>query len=123
MNELIDNQIAEITEEQKTFLGNEKLGKQIPLQIVWTISQTMVAKLVKMLADQAKELAGPEKKKLALEAIKTFYDTVFLVFSIPFVPSFLEPIIHSKVKYILMLLVSVTIDATVKTFRDTGVID
>lgn len=123
MNELINNQITEITEEQKTFLGNEKLGKKIPLQIVWTISQTMVAKLVKMLADQAQDLAGAEKKKLALEAIKTFYDTVFLVFSIPFVPSFLEPIIHSKVKYILMLLVSVTIDATVKTFRDTGVID
>lgn len=123
MNELINNQITEITEEQKTFLGNEKLGKKIPLQIVWTISQTMVAKLVKMLADQAQDLAGAEKKKLALEAIKTFYDTVFLVFSIPFVPSFLEPIIHSKVKYILMLLVSVTIDATVKTFRDTGVIN
>lgn len=122
MNENIQEQISAIAAEQKTEVTVAQY-KKIPLQIVWSTSQILVAKLVKLLADQAKELEGPEKKEIVLETIKTFYDTVFTVFDVPFVPNFLEPIIHYRVKQILIVLVSATIDATVRTFKDTGVIN
>jgi hypothetical protein len=46
---------------------------------------------------------------------------VFLVVDIPLVPSLVEPIIHSYIKKILMIMVSASIDATVTIFRETGI--
>jgi FMN-dependent NADH-azoreductase len=69
----------------------------------------------------AKDLEGSEKKKIAIEYINTFYDKVFLVIDIPLVPGLIEPIIHSYIKKILMIMVSASIDATVTIFRETGI--
>ena len=119
--ENINKNIANIKTEQQAKLDKKNL-KRIPLQIVWSVSQLLVAKMVKLMADKAQDLAGVEKKAIVLTAIEKFYDTSFTIFDIPFVPNFIEPIIHSRVKQILMILVSATIDATVTTFRETGVI-
>jgi hypothetical protein len=69
----------------------------------------------------AKDLEGPEKKKIALDYINAFYDKVFLVIDLPLVPALVEPIIHSYIKKILMIMVSSSIDATVTIFRETGI--
>jgi hypothetical protein len=49
------------------------------------------------------------------------YDSVFIIVNVPFVPSFLQPIIRKYIKILLMSLVSSTIDATVTIFKNTGV--
>ena len=62
-----------------------------------------------------------DKKAIAIEFINKFYDTTFNIVDIPVVPNILEPIIHSYVKQILMIMVSASIDATVSIFRQTGI--
>lgn len=118
----LNKDIENISINEKKALELKDLPKKIPLAIVWSTSQILVAKLVKLMADKASDMENTQKKQTVLDAIKAFYDTVFVFFDIPFVPSFIEPIIHNRVKQILIILVSATIDATVKTFRETGVI-
>jgi hypothetical protein len=69
----------------------------------------------------AKDLEGKDKKDIVIEYVNKFYDTAFTIVDIPLVPNFLEPMIHSYVKKILMILVSSSIDATVSIFRQTGI--
>jgi hypothetical protein len=104
-------------------LGKESVGeiKKVSINEAWKILQLTTAGMVQILEAIATDLSGPEKKAIALEFINNFYDKVFLVVSIPLVPNFVEPIIHSYVKKILMIMVDATIDSIVKIFRDTGV--
>jgi len=104
-------------------LAKESVGevKKVTINEAWKILQLTTAGIVQILEAIATDLSGPEKKAIALEFINGFYDKVFLVVSIPLVPSFVEPIIHSYVKKILMIMVGASIDAIVKIFRDTGV--
>jgi len=81
----------------------------------------LVASTVQITESIGQDLAGQEKKDIVINYINRFYDTVFLVVDVPLVPNFLEPIIHSYVKKILMILVSSTIDATVSIFKQTGI--
>lgn len=53
--------------------------------------------------------------------LSSFYDRVFLIIDIPYIPKPLQPIIQKYVKLFLMAMVSATIDAMVTTFRKTGV--
>lgn len=104
-------------------LGKNAIGEvqKVTISEAWKILQLTTAGIVQILEAVATDLSGPEKKDIALEFINNFYDKVFLVVSIPLVPNFVEPIIHSYVKKILMIMVSASIDAIVKIFRDTGV--
>ena len=56
-----------------------------------------------------------------MSMISKFYDSLFLVVDIPFVPSIIEGYIHSYVKSFLMILASSTIDSMVKIFREAGI--
>lgn len=116
--EFILNEINRLIEESKSSIGNIKT---IALNEAWKILQVTVAYVVQILEKSATELSGADKKALAMELLSKFYDGVFIVVDIPFVPNILEPIIHKQVKNILMLLVSGSIDATVTIFRKTGV--
>ena len=56
-----------------------------------------------------------------MEFLDKFYNNVFTIVDIPFVPSVFESIIHKYVKTFLMILVGSTIDAMVTTFKELGV--
>lgn len=116
--EFIFNEINRLIEESKTSIGNVKT---VALNEAWKILQITVAYVVQILEKSATELSGSDKKVLAMELLSKFYDGVFIVVDIPFVPNVLEPIIHKQVKSILMVLVSASIDATVTIFRKTGI--
>jgi len=96
-------------------------AKNIALDQAWKILQLVLAQLVQIIEDIGNELSGPDKKAIVLDLLSGFYDRVFLVVDIPFVPNFLEPIIHEHVKALLMLLAGSSIDALVTTFRNVGV--
>lgn len=116
--ELILNQAEKVHKELK-----EKLQslKRVALSEAWKALQLVVASTVQIIELVAQDLEGPEKKQIAIDYINSFYDKVFLIIDIPLVPSMVEPIIHSYIKKILMVMVSSSIDATVTIFRETGI--
>lgn len=116
--ELILSQAEKVHQELKQKLQSLK---KVALSEAWKTLQLVVASTVQIIEIVAKDLEGPEKKKIALEYINSFYDKVFLIIDIPLVPSVIEPIIHSYIKTILMVMVSSSIDATVTIFRETGI--
>ena len=96
-------------------------NKSVAVNQAWGILQLAVADTVQVIEDSNPSLKGSNKKELALDMISNFYDKVFLVVNIPYVPSALQPIIQKYIKALLMLLVSSTIDSMVEIFRKTGV--
>jgi len=118
VKELIIQEAEKLTKELQAKLQN---AKTLALDEVWRSLQLVVAGVVQIIEAIAKELEGKEKKAIAIEFINAFYDKAILVVDIPLVPSFMEAIIHSYVKKILMIMVSASIDATVSIFRQTGV--
>jgi L-lysine 2,3-aminomutase len=116
--EVIISETENIVNQTKNNLDNVK---NIALNEAWKILQLTVASVVQILENLATDLSGKEKKQFAMDFISGFYDRVFVIIDIPFVPGVLEPIIHKYVKKILMVLVASCIDATVTIFRNTGV--
>jgi hypothetical protein len=95
--------------------------KRIAVDEAWKILQLATATIIQIIESIGNDLAGPDKKALAMELLNKFYDSVFTVVDVPVVPNFLEPMIHKYVKAFLMVLLSATIDALVTTFRNAGV--
>jgi hypothetical protein len=116
--ELILVEFNKITEETKNSISGIK---NIAIGEAWKLLQLATASLVQIIEKVANDLSGPDKKAIALELLNSFYDKVFLVVDVPFVPNLVEPIIHKYIKNILMIMVGATIDATVTIFRNTGV--
>ena len=114
-----------IKDEAEKLVVKTKLNlnevKRFALDQAWKLLQLATASIVQIIEDMGKELSGPEKKALAMELLNSYYDKIFLIIDIPFVPSLVEPIIHKYIKALLMIMVSATIDATVTIFRNTGV--
>lgn len=116
--DLIRQEIENLINETKKSVSEVK---SFAISEVWKILQLLTAVVIQLIENLGDNLSSPEKKELALELIGSFYDKIFTVVDIPFVPSLVEPIIHSHVKSFLMLLVSSGIDAMVATFRQVGV--
>jgi len=116
--ELIKNEA-----EKLKLRTQEKVGevRKFALDEAWKLLQLATASIVQIIETFGNELSGPDKKVLAMELLNNFYDKFFLVVDVPFVPAFVESIIHKYIKTILMIMVSATIDATVTIFRNTGV--
>lgn len=98
-----------------------KTVQRFALAEAWKLLQLTTASVVQIIEAIGNDLNGPDKKVLAMDLLNSFYDKVFLIVDIPFVPNMVEPIIHRYIKNILMIMVSATIDATVTIFRNTGV--
>jgi len=118
VKELVLEQAEKTTAELKQSLKNLK---SVALSEAWKALQLVVASTVQIIEAIAKDLEGKDKKAIAIEYINKFYDTTFTIIDIPLVPNLFEPIIHSYVKKVLMILVSSSIDATVSIFRQTGI--
>ena len=101
----------------------EALGeiKKVAISQVWKILQLTIASVIQTIQANAKDISGPDKKIIAMDLLDKFYNSVFVVIDIPFVPLFIEPIIHKYVKTFLMILVGSSIDAMVTTFKQVGV--
>jgi len=116
--DLIRQEVENLINETKKSVSDVK---KFAVSEVWKILQLLTAVVIQLIENLGNDLSSPDKKKLALELISTFYDNIFKVVDIPWVPSIVEPIIHSHVKSFLMLLVGSGIDAMVATFRQVGV--
>lgn len=95
--------------------------KTIALDKAWKILQLTTISTIQIIEDKDPSLAGKDKKTIALEFLSRFYDTVFTIVDVPFVPNVIEPIIRKSIKSILMILIGSTIDAMVIAFRQTGI--
>jgi hypothetical protein len=118
VKEAISLELEKLINQAKISLNEIKV---VALAQAWKILQLAVASIIQTIENTSSDLAGKDKKAIAMELLNKFYDSVFIVVDIPFVPNLVEPIIHKYVKAFLMILVSSTIDAMVTTFRNTGV--
>ncbi len=118
INEEVNKQLEDSTKELQLKL---KDLKKVALYEAWKILQLAVANIVRQIETSCKDLAGSDKKNVAMNFISKFYDTTFVVVDVPMIPNILEPIIHRYVKGILMILAGASIDAMVTTFREVGV--
>ena len=111
------NLIENLKPEPEKLINEAKISlgqvKRVALDEAWKILQLTIANIIQKIEINGQNLAGKDKKTTALELVSQFYDKVFLIVDIPFVPSLIEPIIHNGVKNILMILVGSTIDAMV----------
>lgn len=98
-----------------------KDNKRVSLSQAWKILQLVVADIIQTIEVKCISLIGQDKKKLALDFINKFYDAVFVIIDVPFVPNALESIIHRYIKKILMIMVASSVDATVTIFKNVGV--
>ena len=120
--------VKELVQEKVDLLVNQvKLSlkdlKTVAISEAWKILQLAVVEIIQQIEHSAPDLKGKDKKALAMELLSKFYDSVFMIIDIPFVPNLIEPIIHKYVKSLLMILVSSTIDAMVTAFRQMGVFE
>jgi hypothetical protein len=118
LKELLKPKLESLVQESQKALSEVK---RVAIAQAWKILQLAVVELIQTIERIDPNLAGKDKKAAAMELLSAFYDTVFVVVDIPFVPNVLEPIIHRHVKSFLMILVSSTIDAMVTTFRQVGI--
>ena len=116
--DLIRQEVENLIIETKKAVSDVK---KFAVSEVWKILQLLTAVIIQLIENLGNDLSSPDKKKLALELISSFYDKIFVHVDLPWVPSVLEPIIHSHVKSFLMLLVGSGIDAMVATFRQVDV--
>lgn len=116
--QLVLNELENLINQTKISL---KEVKSVAISQAWKILQLAIASVIQIIEDICVDLSGPDKKAIAMEVLSKFYDSVFLVVDVPFVPNLIEPIIHKHIKSFLMVLVGSTIDAMVTTFRNTGV--
>jgi hypothetical protein len=112
------SKLQSLVDKVKTTLDQ---NKSVAISKAWGILQIATAEVIQVIEDNNPSLKGSSKKEIALSMISTFYDKVFLVISIPFIPVVLQPIIQKYIKALLMLLVSSTIDSMVEIFRKTGI--
>ena len=118
VKQLVKIEVEKLTVQAKLSLNEVKT---VALAQAWKILQLAVASTIQVIENTALDLAGKDKKTIAMELLSGFYDKVFVIVDVPFVPNIVEPIIHKYIKAFLMILVSSTIDAMVTTFRNTGV--
>jgi len=111
-------EVEKLISQAKSSLNEVKV---VAIAQAWKILQLAIASTIQVIENTATDLTGKDKKTIAMELLSKFYDSVFVIVDIPFVPHLVEPIIHKYVKSFLMILVSSTIDAMVTTFRNTGV--
>ena len=97
--------------------------KAVAISEAWKILQLAVIEIIQEIEEIGSDLKGKDKKALAMELLSKFYDSVFMIIDIPFVPNLIEPIIHRHVKSLLMILVGSTIDAMVTAFRQIGLFE
>lgn len=116
--ELVNLEVDKLINQAKISLNEVKV---VALAQAWKVLQLAVAATIQIIENTEIDLAGKDKKVIAMNLLDKFYDSVFIVVDVPFVPNLIEPIIHKHIKAFLMILVSSTIDAMVTTFRNTGV--
>lgn len=115
---VIKSEIDKLIEQTKKSLEEVR---SVAVGQAWKILQLAVATTVQVIETKTVELSGPDKKTMAINIISNFYDKVFVIVDIPFVPNLLEPVMHKYIKGFLMVLVGASIDAMVTTFRQIGV--
>jgi hypothetical protein len=117
-NQMVQLQINNIVDSAKTIL---KQAQSVAVPQAWNLLQLAIAEIIQQIQLTHPELKGSNKKEIAMNAVSSFYDRVFLIVEFPFLPQFLQPIIQRYVKQLLMVLVGASIDAMVTTFKNTGV--
>ncbi len=117
-NEALNLELEKLINQAKSSLNEVK---RVAVAQAWKILQLTIAAVIQQIEVKHPELAGKDKKTIAMDFLSRFYDSVFVIVDVPLVPNVIEPIIHRHIKTFLMILVGSTVDAMVSTFREIGI--
>lgn len=95
--------------------------RKVALSEAWKILNKLTNSCVYIMQIFGRDVAKTERKEIVLKVVSNFYDGVFKVVDVPFIPPILESVLHSYVKKIVMIFVAASIDAAVDTFKDLGI--
>lgn len=117
------SEIALVELQKVSIQAKESLAevRRVALNEAWKTLNKLTNSCVYVMQVFGKDVAKTERKELVLKIVSDFYDGVFKVVDVPFVPQILESVLHSYVKKIVMIFVAASIDAAVDTFKDLGV--
>ncbi len=118
LNVILKTQLNQLIDNTKKTVNNIS---NLALPEAWKVLQLATVEIIQNIENYYPNLKGSDKKVIALELISDFYDKVFNIINIPFVPTMFQPIIRKYIKALLMILVGSTIDALVTTFRNAGI--
>lgn len=126
MSDIVQNKILsiELSSSLESLINKVKSSlnaNNVAVSKAWGILQLAIAQTIQVIESSNPSLKGSTKKEIALSMISMFYDKVFLVVTIPYIPAVAQPIISRYTKALLMLLVSSAIDSMVEIFRQNGV--
>lgn len=114
MYEDLKQKLAELVAKYQAASADGK----VTLGEVWEMVNLVLADLVPYV--EKFNLAGDDKKKLVLDTLSKFYDEVIAPLDIPYVPNFLEPLVDTGLKSLLLELADGAVDALVKILKDTA---
>lgn len=117
------SEIALVELQKVSIQARESLAevRRVALNEAWKTLNKLTNSCVYVMQVFGKDVAKTERKELVLKIVSDFYDGVFKVVDVPFVPQILESVLHSYIKKIVMIFVAASIDAAVDTFKDLGV--
>lgn len=98
-----------------------KEGKPFGVTDAWNLFQTAIAELVKLIEELAKDLPGPEKKRIAMQYVEQLFDRIIVGIDIPYVPDFFEKILDKYLKKLFVKLADGAIDSIVTLLNNLGV--
>ena len=93
--EIIRQEIEKVTQTTKESLAEIKV---FAIAEVWRILQLLVALVIQLIENLANDLSSPEKKNLAMEVIEKFYDDIFVLVKVPFIPKIISTVIKGHIK-------------------------
>jgi hypothetical protein len=105
--------IKAVTEQYKAAIKDGKLSFGEVLTLLYNAVATFVQLAEKLLP----ELKGPDKKAKVVKAVGDFYDQVLAPIDIAAIPNFLEPMVDSAIRSLIMTIAAAAVDSTVNVFN------
>ena len=95
---------------------------RLRIKDAWRMVQDSIAKVVIIIEKNiGSDMPGAEKKAIAMNVIEKVVDIVCALIDIPGIPRWIQSALYKYLKKFLLEVADGSIDAIVKTFRETGV--
>lgn len=117
----LKEQLNELIATSKTKLAEIGEKSRISLRVGWNVFQQALSEITVLIERVYLDVTGPEKKKAAMDAAEVFFDSVLTAVLLPYIPSFLQWIFKTQIRYIFLQLANGSIDALVATFNSLGI--
>lgn len=108
--------VEQITAQYKESVADGKLS----FSEIFALISKATASFVQLFEQFTDGVSGEDKKAAVLAALEHFFDEVISPLDIKGIPNFIEPIVDSSLKQLVLTLADAGIDAIVAIFNKSG---